>query len=64
MANSIAVTIRTSRWLRDTLFAASALLRAVELADPALITDDVLERAGELREALELGPIAPPETGR
>lgn len=64
MAKGVVVTISSSKFIRDALFAASALLRAVELADQALVTDDIVERAAELREVLEMGPISPSKRER
>jgi hypothetical protein len=51
---NLTVTIADLPNLQRILFSAVELLQAIESSDAVLLTDDVVERAAELRVELEL----------
>jgi hypothetical protein len=52
-AMEVKIDVHFSPWLRDVLFASGELLRAVEHADEVLVTDEVKERAADLRRVFD-----------
>lgn len=53
MSKKVTITVEMSPWFQEILFAAGALLAAVENADDVLVTDEIIDAANELRGVIE-----------